>query len=226
MQVVNVTTPANLFHVLRRQLKRDFRKPLIIFTPKSLLRHPSCVSEIEDFSTGGFKEVIDDSAANPDNIKKVILCSGKIYYELLEEQEKLKNKDTAIVRLEQIYPLPVKQLNSIIEKYENTESWLWVQEEPINMGAWTFINQNFKQAPIKVIARPASGSPATGSSKFHQLTQKKIIDKAFHKCECPKLEEECEMVCIGNRWKSFEKEISSLKDETLDSKTFSANKKL
>ncbi len=226
MQIANITSPANLFHALRRQLKRDIRKPLIIFTPKSLLRHPKCVSSIDEFSKGGFKEVIDDQTAEPLLIKKLILCSGKIYYELLDEKEKLHNEDTAIIRLEQIYPLPVKQLNSIIEKYENAETYIWVQEEPINMGAWTFMHHNFKQIPLKVIARPASGSPATGSSKFHQLSQQKIIDKAFLKCDCPKLKEECAMACIGNKWKTFEDQLASMKNHKIDSKTFSANKKL
>jgi len=226
MQIANITTPANLFHVLRRQLKRDIRKPLIIFTPKSLLRHPRCVSSIEEFSKGGFKELIDDNTADALKIKKLILCSGKIYYELLEEKEKLSNEDTAIIRLEQIYPLPVKQLNLIIKKYENAETYLWVQEEPINMGAWTFMHHNYKKMPLKVIARPASGSPATGSSKFHQLSQQKIIDKAFQKCDCPKLNEECAMVCIGNKWKTFEDQVASMKIKKIDSKTFSAEKKL
>ncbi len=226
MQIANITTPANLFHILRRQLKRDFRKPLIIFTPKSLLRHTKCVSSIDEFSKGGFKEVIGDHTADPLFVKKVIFCSGKIYYELLEEKEKLQDEDIALVRLEQIYPLPVKQLNSIIEKYENAETWLWVQEEPINMGAWVFMHHNYKHVLLKVIARPASGSPATGSSKFHKISQQKIIDKAFQKCDCPKLNEECAMVCIGNKWKTFEDQVASIKNKKLDSKTFSAKKKL
>ncbi len=226
MQIANITTPANFFHVLRRQLKRKFRKPLIIFTPKSLLRHPQCVSPIEDFTKGGFREVIDDEKADSAKIKKVLFCSGKIYYELLAEQERLKKEDTAIIRLEQIYPLPVKQLNKVVKKYKNTETWLWVQEEPINMGAWTFMHHNYKEVPLKVIARPASGSPATGSNKFHQISQQKIIDKAFQQCICPQLEEECAMACIGNRWKSFEKEIEKFKTDKIDSKTYSANHKL
>jgi 2-oxoglutarate dehydrogenase E1 component len=225
MQIANITNPANFFHVLRRQLKREFRKPLIIFTPKSLLRHPRCVSTIEDFTSGGFKEVIDDHEVNPKNVKKVIFCTGKIYYDLLNEKEKLNKKDIAIIRLEQIYPLPVKQLNSIIEKYKNATNWLWVQEEPINMGAWTFMHHNFKEVSLKVIARPASGSPATGSSKFHQIRQQKIIDKAFEECLCPLINEECKMICIGNKWKSFDKEVKKMQ-EKINSKSFSAKKKL
>ena len=210
MQIVNCTTPANFFHVLRRQFYRPFRKPLIIFTPKSLLRHPKCVSSIADFTKGGFKEMIDDNGANPDKIKKVIFCSGKIYYEFIEEKEKLKNDTIAIVRIEQLYPLPKKQLKEIIEKYKNAKTWLWVQEEPYNMGAWPFMHMEFNDIPLKVIARPASGSPATGSSKFHFIRQRKIIEKAFHRCDCPNLNYECKMVCIGNKWKSFEEEIKKL----------------
>lgn len=223
MQVANITTPANFFHVLRRQLKREFRKPLIIFTPKSLLRLPQCVSPIEDFSNGGFKEVIDDASADLKKVKKVLLCSGKIYYELLAEKEKLKNTSVAIVRLEQIYPLPVQQLKVLIEKYKHADNWIWVQEESVNMGAWTFMHHCFKEVSLKVIARPASGSPATGSSQFHQIQQQKILDKAFEECSCPLVEEECGMVCIGNKWRTFEE---SIKEQYITSKSFSADKKL
>ncbi len=225
MQVVNCTTPANFYHVLRRQFKRDFRKPLIVFTPKSLLRHPKCVSPIEDFSKGGFKEVIDDQTANVEQITKVVFCSGKIYFDLVAEKQKLNNTNIALVRLEQIYPLPVKQLNTIIKKYSNSKNWLWVQEEPINMGAWTYLHHNFKEVPLKIIARPASGSPATGSSKFHLIRQQKIIDKTFEECNCPKVMEECEMVCIGNKWRTFDKDLN-LDQKKIDSKTYSALKKL
>lgn len=225
MQIVNCTTPANFFHVLRRQFKRDFRKPLIIFTPKSLLRHPKCVSPIEDFTVNGFKEVFDDLNADPDKITKVVFCSGKIYYDLLEEKQKLNNTNIALVRLEQIYPLPLKQLRSIIKKYKNSKKWLWVQEEPVNMGAWTFLHLNFKDVPLKNIARPASGSPATGSSKFHAIRQQKIIDKTFEECNCPNLLKECEMVCIGNKWRTFEKELS-VDPKKIDSSSYSALKKL
>lgn len=225
MQIVNCTTPANFFHVLRRQFKRDFRKPLIIFTPKSLLRHPKCVSPLTDFALNGFKEVIDDQSADPDQITKVVFCSGKIYYDLLEEKQRLNNTNIALVRLEQIYPLPIKQLRSIIKKYKNSKNWIWVQEEPVNMGAWTFLHHNFTDVPLKNIARPASGSPATGSSKFHAIRQQKIIDKTFEECNCPNLLKECEMVCIGNKWRTFEKEIN-IDPKKSDSSSFSALKKL
>ncbi len=225
MQIVNCTTPANFFHVLRRQFKRDFRKPLIIFTPKSLLRHPKCISDINEFTANGFKEVIDDETAEIKHITKVVFCSGKIYYDLLEEKQKLNNTNTALVRLEQIYPIPVKQLNSIIKKYKNSKNWLWVQEEPVNMGAWTFLHHNFKEVPLKIIARPASGSPATGSSKFHAIRQQKIIDKTFEECDCPNLLKECEMVCIGNKWRTFEKELN-LDPKKINSNSYSGTKKL
>ena len=226
MQIINATTPANLFHVLRRQFYRPFRKPLIIFTPKSLLRHPRCVSPIEDFTKGGFREVIDDESADVSKIKKVVFCTGKIYYELLEEREKLKNESVAIVRIEQLFPLPKKQLKTIIDKYKNAETWLWTQEEPYNMGAWPYIHMEFKDVPLKAIARPPSGSPATGSSKFHYIRQRKIIEKTFEECLCPYVPYECKMVCIGNRWKSFEKELEKLHVEMIDSKSVSGIKQL
>ncbi len=226
MQVVSATTPANFFHVLRRQFYRPFRKPLIIFTPKSLLRHPRCMSTLDDFTSGGFKEIIDDQTAVPEKINKVVFCNGKIYYDLLEEKEKLKNESIAIVRIDQLFPLPKKQVVEIIKKYNKAATWLWVQEEPYNMGAWPFMQMEFDDVPLKVIARPASGSPATGSSKFHYVRQRKIIEKTFHQCVCPNLEYECKMVCIGNKWKSFEEELDSLKVKMIESKEISAEKSL
>jgi 2-oxoglutarate dehydrogenase E1 component len=226
MQIVNCTTPANFFHVLRRQFHRPFRKPLVIFTPKSLLRHSRCISPLSDFENNNFKEVIDDETADPAKVNKVVFCNGKIYYDLLEEKEKLKEDHIALVRIEQLYPLPKKQLSSIIKKYSKTETWLWVQEEPYNMGAWPFIHLEFKEVPLKLIARPASGSPATGSSKFHLVRQRKIIEKTFQKCVCPNLEKECKMICIGNKWRSFERELEALKVDNIDSKSISAEKHL
>ncbi len=211
MQLANCTTPANFFHILRRQLKRPFRKPLIIFTPKSLLRHPKVISPIEDLSNGSFKEVIDDETAKVEEIKKIIFCTGKIYYELLEEKEKHNYSDVALIRIEQLFPFPKKQVKELIDKYKNTETYLWVQEEPANMGAWEFIKNNLgDEISITHISRPPSGSPATGSSKFHTIQQGKIIDKAFSRCKCPYVNYDCEMACIGNHWQSFEKEIAEL----------------
>jgi len=227
MQVANCTTPANFFHILRRQLKRPFRKPLVIFTPKSLLRHPKCVSPLEAFeSNTGFQEVIDDKSSNPEKIEKVVFCSGKVYYDLIEEKERKQNESIAFVRLEQLYPLPRKQMLSIIEKYKKAKTHLWVQEEPMNMGPWKYIHHEFKEIPLKLIARPASGSPATGSPKFHVIRQQKIIDKTFEMCECPFVEKECGMMCIGNKWRSFDHELKELNVDKIDSKFHNAEKKL
>lgn len=181
MQVVNCTTPANFFHALRRQLKRPFRKPLVVFSPKSLLRHPRCVSSLEELSTGSFCEVIDDTSADPTAISRVVVCSGKVYYELLEQKEKDQANDLAIVRLEQLYPLPVRQLKVLREKYKKATDWIWLQEEPVNMGAWSYLLRTCKEIPFTVIARPESASPATGSHKAHEREQKELLSKVFSK---------------------------------------------
>ena len=197
LQIANCTTPANFFHILRRQLHRKFRKPLVVFTPKSLLRHPLCVSKLSDFTIGKFMEVIDDTVSLPSTIDKVLFCTGKIYYNLIEEKEKLNSENIAVVRVEQLYPFPQKQLFDIKAKYFNATHWLWVQEEPENMGAWGFMRRMTKDIPLKLCAaRPASGSPATGSSKLHKLQQQRIIDKAFGKCTCEWALSECDMFCV------------------------------
>lgn len=226
MQVANCTTPANFFHILRRQLKRPFRKPLIVFTPKSLLRHPKCISSVDELSGGKFFELIDDSFALPEKVKKVIFCSGKLFYELQQERENRKDETIAIVRIEQLYPLPHQQINEVIARYASAKTHIWAQEEPANMGAWRFIHQAWNHSKLKLIARPESGSPATGSSKFHTLSQQKIIDKAFESCICPLVEKDCKMVCIGNKWQSFEQELKSLKLDHVESTFHSAIKKL
>ncbi|MCK5784065.1 MAG: hypothetical protein KAH06_06435, partial [Desulfobacterales bacterium] len=177
MQIANCTTPANFFHILRRQLHRPFRKPLIIFTPKSLLRHPRCISQIEEVTKGGFQEVIDDETAVAAKITTIAFCSGKVYYDLLEEKERLKKNNTALIRIEQLFPFPKKQIEAIISKYKKAERFMWVQEEPANMGPWEFIRKEMKDVQFELIARPASGSPATGSPKFHAIRQQKIVDK-------------------------------------------------
>ncbi|RLD38125.1 MAG: 2-oxoglutarate dehydrogenase E1 component [Bacteroidetes bacterium] len=207
-QVVNLTNPANMFHVLRRQLKRKFRKPLVIFTPKSLLRHPEAVSNISEFTKGGFKEVIDDSSADSKKIKRVLFCSGKVYYDLLAEKRAIKDETVAIIRLEQLYPLPKKQIYKIIDKYKNAEKLMWVQEEPYNMGAGPFIRSELEDLNLYIVARPATGSPATGSSKFHQKQQRKIVEKPFDECgDCPLKGTICKMACIGNNWQEFNLEL-------------------
>jgi 2-oxoglutarate dehydrogenase E1 component len=178
MQVVNCTTPANFFHVLRRQLHRPFRKPLVVFTPKSLLRHPRCISAIRDFTKGGFREVIDDAAAAPAKVKKVVLCSGKLYYELLEQKEKTNDTAVALVRLEQMYPFPHTQMKALVEKYKGA-SWIWAQEEPENMGAWSFVLRVFRDVRLDVISRRESASPATGSPRQSANEQREIIERVF-----------------------------------------------
>ena len=181
MQVVNCSTPANQFHILRRQIKRSFRKPLICFTPKKLLRYPTCVSSLPDFTTGGFLELIDDSSANVKSVKKIAFCSGKIYYDLIEAKQKENNEDLAIIRIEQLYPLPTKQLQEIVSKYKNATEYLWVQEEPENMGAWAYMLRAFRDVNLKYIGRNESASPATGYGKQHTQQQQSIIDRVFVK---------------------------------------------
>jgi 2-oxoglutarate dehydrogenase E1 component len=180
MQIVNATTPANMFHVLRRQIRRDFRKPLVVFTPKKLLRYPACVSSLKDFTAGGFQEVIDDTV-NAKNVTRIAFCTGKIYYDLLEQREKAGADDVAIVRIEQIYPLVQGQINAVLEKYSKAKEYMWVQEEPENMGAWSHMLRHFHQVQLKYIGRPESASPATGFSKIHEQQQKAIIEKVFEK---------------------------------------------
>jgi 2-oxoglutarate dehydrogenase E1 component len=183
IQVVNCTTPANQFHVLRRQIKRDFRKPLICFTPKKLLRYPSCVSSAKDFTAGGFQEVLDDVTATVKSVKKVIFCSGKIFYDLIEAKQKNGADGLAIIRLEQLYPFPAVQLQAIVDKYKNATEYIWAQEEPENMGAWAHVMRMFTKydkldgIKLKYIGRAENASPATGFSKSHAEQQQALIDK-------------------------------------------------
>jgi len=178
MQIVNCTTPANFFHVLRRQLKRNYRKPLIILTPKSLLRHPKCISSIDDLANGSFCTIIDDKNIKKNNVTKLVLCSGKIYYELLEKRNLLKNKNVAIVRIEQLYPLNFKEIEKLYTKYNKSDIY-WVQEEPENMGAWSFILSELRLLDIQVICREASAATASGSTKGSSYKQQLIIKQVF-----------------------------------------------
>ncbi len=179
MVVTNITTAANFFHVLRRQLAWSFRKPLINFSPKANLRHPGSYSDISEFTTGGFKEVYDDAGiTDAAGVKKVLLCSGKVYFDLLERKQKDNRNDVAIIRLEQIYPLPQNQLDALYKKYSKA-IWYWVQEEPQNMGAATFLRMNLKNINFYIISRQASAATATGYSKVHAKEQAGIIDAAF-----------------------------------------------
>ncbi|HQW85031.1 MAG TPA: 2-oxoglutarate dehydrogenase E1 component [Ferruginibacter sp.] len=177
--VTNVTTAANFFHLLRRQLAWPFRKPLVNFSPKANLRHTGSYSNKEEFTSGGFKELIDDFAIKDASaVKKVLFCSGKIYFDLHERQQKENRNDIAIVRLEQIYPLPQNQLDELYKKYSKA-IWYWVQEEPLNMGAATFLRMNLKNINFYIISRQTSSATATGFNKIHQKEQQQIIDTAF-----------------------------------------------
>jgi 2-oxoglutarate dehydrogenase E1 component len=179
MVITNVTTSANFFHVLRRQLAWPFRKPLVNFSPKANLRLHNAYSHISAFSNGGFQEVIDDlQAAEGSEIKKVLFCSGKIYYDLAERQQKQATKDIAIVRLEQIYPLPFTQIEKLRKKYGRA-TWFWVQEEPLNMGAASFLKMNLATINFGIISRQPGASTASGFSKVHNEEQQEIIDTAF-----------------------------------------------
>lgn len=185
MTVANATTPANYFHLLRRQLKWKFRKPLIVMTPKSLLRHPKVVSPLEDFANGQFQPIIDDFAAKEDKIDKLVLCSGKIYYELLAKKEELNCENIALVRLEQMYPIQEDKIQEIFQKYKNRKELLWVQEEPENMGAWNYILRTFRETGIQVISPVASGSPAPGSHKMFERNQNSVINRVFDRNDAP-----------------------------------------
>jgi 2-oxoglutarate dehydrogenase E1 component len=179
MVITNITTSANLFHALRRQLTWQFRKPMVNFSPKANLRHARSYSSMEEFTSGSFQEVIDDnSIKTASKVKRVLLCSGKMYFDLSEKQLAENRQDIAIVRLEQIYPLPVKQLQAVREKYKKAE-WIWVQEEPRNMGALSFLKMNLEDFPMNYISRNASASPATGFSKKHAQEQQALVEKAF-----------------------------------------------
>ncbi len=181
LQVCNLTTPAQYFHLLRRQVKASYRKPLILMTPKSLLRHPQAISALPDFSEGRFDPVIDDPL-RPDTARKVILCSGKIYYQLLQRCHEINCKDIAIVRLEQFYPFPEEALKRISENYSTVDNWCWVQEEPENMGGWRFVRPYLEEIlgrKISYVGRPAAASPATGFPNIYKQRQSAISDQAI-----------------------------------------------
>lgn len=177
MVVTNITTAANFFHAMRRQMTWPFRKPMINFSPKANLRHPGSYSAVSEFISGSFNEVIDDANAS-ENPQKVIFCSGKIYFDLNDFRQQNGVTDTAIIRMEQLYPLPVKQLESLASKYKNA-SWRWVQEEPRNMGAASYLTMNLDSFPFSIIARNPSAATATGYNKIHLAEQQEILKQAF-----------------------------------------------
>jgi 2-oxoglutarate dehydrogenase E1 component len=181
MQIVNTTLPSQQFHVIRRQLKRDFRKPLICFTPKKLLRYPSCVSQLNDFTEHNFKEVLDDPAAEVKHINRVAFCSGKIYYDLIERREKEGVNDIAFIRLEQLYPFPKKQVEELVKKYKNAKTYLFVQEESENMGPWRFVDKHLRALQLQYVGRDEAASPATGFTKRHAQETEEILSTVFKK---------------------------------------------
>ena len=179
--IANCSNPANIYHILRRQMKRDFRKPLVVFTPKSLLRHPKAVNTIEDLAQGGFQEVIDD-IIDASKVKKMVFCSGKFYYDLLAEREKLERNDVALIRIEQLFPLHEEKIKAVIKNYKNAERYVWAQEEPKNMGAWSFMLERFDFVDkLEVAAEKYRAAPAAGSSTRFKVRHQRIIDQVFDK---------------------------------------------
>ena len=179
MTVANCTTPANFYHLLRRQMKRNYRKPLIVFTPKSLLRHPKAVNSIEDLATGEFQEVIDDSL-NPSKVTKLVFCMGKFYYDLLAEREILEREDVALVRIEQLFPLHLEKIQCVIDRYPSVKEYIWAQEEPRNMGAWSFMLERLELVKLNVRSRKYYAVPAAGSSTRFKKRHKAVIDSVFN----------------------------------------------
>ena len=182
MYVADVTTPANMFHLLRRQMKSNFRKPLIVFTPKSLLRHPKAVSGIKEMTEGRFREVIDDETVKVEKVKSLVFCTGKFYYDLLAQREELSRDDVALVRIEQLFPLPSEQIKAVIKKYKKADDLVWAQEEPRNMGAWSHLMMHFSDAHnFRVASRRFYASPAAGSSVRSKMRHQQVIDYVFDK---------------------------------------------
>ena len=181
MQVCQPSTPAQYFHLLRRQVASSVRKPLIVMTPKSLLRHPLAVSTVDDLASGSYQEVLDDQD-KPLKAKRILLCSGKVYYALLQRRRELNSSSSAIIRLEQFYPFPEKQIKTILSSYKQADKWYWVQEEPQNMGGWQFVKDRLAALvgkPIDYIGRKAASSPATGFPAIYKQQQAAIIDRAM-----------------------------------------------
>jgi 2-oxoglutarate dehydrogenase E1 component len=184
IEVAIPTTPAQMFHLLRRQMRRSFRKPLMVLTPKSLLRHRRAVSTVAELTSGQFQRVLDDQdVANASDVRRVLFCSGKVAWDLMTARDATPPPEaTAIVRLEQLYPFPESQLREILDRYHNATTWMWVQEEPRNAGAWTWIADTFQETlgrQLAVVSRPASASPAVGSARLHRIEQAAVLDAAF-----------------------------------------------
>ncbi len=181
IQAINCTTPANFFHALRRQLKREIRKPLIVFTPKKLLRYPSCISSLKDLEKDSFQPLMDDVKAKVSKVETLAFCSGKVFYELDEKRQELGADHVAIIRLEQLYPIPHKKIKEVLKKYSKVKTYYWVQEEPQNMGAYPFMLRNLPQINFTYLGRKASATTATGSPARHRVVHAKIINGLFEK---------------------------------------------
>jgi 2-oxoglutarate dehydrogenase E1 component len=182
MFIVDCTTPANMFHLLRRQMKANYRKPLVVFTPKSLLRHPKVVSKVDDFANGSFQMLIDDENAKANKIKTLVFVTGKFFYDLQDQQNKLEREDVALVRVEQLFPLPSEQIRAILNKYKNANDIVWAQEEPRNMGAYSHMLMHLDEAKqFRVATRRPYGAPAAGSSVRSKMRHQQVIDYVFDK---------------------------------------------
>jgi len=181
MYVADCTTPANFFHLMRRQMKTKFRKPLVVFSPKSLLRHPACVSTQEELANGSFQETIDDTSVDKSKVKTVVFCTGKFYYDILAEREKLERNDVALVRIEQLFPLPTEQLKAIIATYPNADDYVWAQEEPKNMGAYSYMLVNFNLVPWRLASLKNYSAPAAGSHTRDRRRHADAIRMVFDK---------------------------------------------
>jgi 2-oxoglutarate dehydrogenase E1 component len=183
IQVVFPTTPAQLFHLLRRQVLRRWRKPLVVMSPKSLLRHPAATSALDELTAGRFAAVLPDTQVRPESARRIFLCTGKVYYDLLEERRRRGDDTAALVRLEQLYPFREHELLAVLRRYEHATELCWVQEEPANMGARTFIVPRLKPLcgamRFRAVSRAESASPATGSQKAHAIEQRALIEEAF-----------------------------------------------
>jgi 2-oxoglutarate dehydrogenase E1 component len=184
IQVVNPTTPANYFHLLRRHAQRRWKKPLVVMTPKSLLRSKDATSPLSELVGGHFQEIIPDTTVSPKAVRRILLCSGKVYYDLAKYREDSKRDDVAIIRIEQLYPFPAKALEELLSQYSDKASLFWVQEEARNMGAWGFLRTKYGERlldryPFRGVCRPEAASPATGSATSHKIEQQTILKQAF-----------------------------------------------
>jgi 2-oxoglutarate dehydrogenase E1 component len=192
--VAQPTTPANLYHLLVDQAG-DRKRPLIVFTPKSLLRHPKVVSTLEELGSGAFEKIRYPLNFEANDMSRIVLTSGKLYYDLIEKQEELGIKNTLLISVEQLHPFPIEKIESIMSSCVNVNEIIWAQEEPMNMGAWSYIMQELYQYKLRVVARPASGSPAVGLNSQHKIQQQKLIDKSFGICDCERQNVFCNLQC-------------------------------